>query len=57
MKTVTPKQSFTGYPDNQRTEFVAGVPVPVSADYAEILLAKGLIEKPKAKKPAPDAEE
>jgi len=56
MKTVKPTESFTGYPSGKRTEFVAGVSIPVPDDYAEILAGKGLIEKPKAKKLAPDNE-
>jgi len=46
---VVPTSSFTGYPGGKRTEFAAGVPQDVTADYAETLRRKGLIEKPKAK--------
>lgn len=56
MKTVTPTASFTGYVNGVRTEFTSGVSASVPADYAAILSAKGLIEKAKAKTPAPDAD-
>lgn len=58
MRAVIPTADFTGYPDGKRTEFASGVSIRVPADYADILTAKGLIEKPRYKKPeiTPDNE-
>lgn len=56
MRTVTPKESFTGYPNGKRTDFTAGVPVPVPSEYADMLESKGLIPAKKAKKDTPDTE-
>jgi hypothetical protein len=53
--TVTPKESFTGYPSGVRTKFETGVAKPVPASYARILADKKLIERPKTTKSAPDA--
>lgn len=61
-KTVTPLETFTGYPGGVKTRFERCVPVKVSSDYADLLAAKGLIEKPvekpkAAKKTSPDEAE
>lgn len=57
---VVPVADFTAYPDGKKTVFAKGDAVNVPADMAAMLEAKGMIEKPKAKKPAsksaPDAE-
>lgn len=49
MARVVPLATFTGYPSGKKVEFRADVEVTVSADYADLLADKGLIEKPKAK--------
>lgn len=54
-RKVVPVADFTGYPDGQKTDFAKGEAVTVPASYADLLEAKGLVEKP-AKKSAPDAE-
>ncbi len=46
MKTFFPTINFTGYPEDKKTEFFAGVEsVPVSASYLELLRAKGFVAK------------
>ncbi len=42
-QTFTPTVSFTGYPDDIKTHFTAGVEsAPMPADFVELMRAKGL---------------
>lgn len=44
MKTFLPAINFTGYPQDKKTEFFAGVEsAPVPASYVELLRTKGLV--------------
>jgi len=50
--TFVPAVSFTGFPDDVKTKFTAGVEsAPIPADYLELLREKGLVDekRPKAK--------
>jgi hypothetical protein len=44
---IIPSSNFTGYPDNVKTRFRAGVEADVPFDYAKLLETKGLAERPK----------
>jgi hypothetical protein len=45
--TFVPDVSFTGFPNDIRTKFTAGVEsAPIPADYLDLLREKGLVREP-----------
>ena len=55
MTPVEILETFDGYPDGEKVRFQAGTKTEVAADYAALLIQKGLAKEPEATARKPGA--